>query len=188
MAELQPSKLVTRVRFPSPAPTGLKIKGLDGKGMTKNGIFLSVVAAILAVIYAAYFTDWFRAVSIPIVAQTRVGRPMNIGRPTDEPPASVVSFLFDRAHRLTRVQVVAADDLATNKAPTALWSLVSDSASVPTKAFLYGLPIEGMKPALPRSHPQPLLPGIEYVIQVQAGKLKGRTNFVALEAVRIGGK
>ena len=156
--------------------------------MTKNGIFLTVIAVVLLVIYGVYFSDWFRTVPIIIVPQARVGRVMNIGRPGDQPPASAVSFLFDRAYRLTCVKVLAAEDLATNKSPAVLWHLVSDPASNPIKAIFYGMPIKGMKLAQPSRRAQPLVPGVNYIIQVEAGKkMKGQTNFVALEAIRIGG-
>lgn len=52
----------------------------------------------------------------------------------------------------------------------------------------YGLPIKGMKPAKPHTRAQTLLPGVNYVIQVQAGKISGQTNFHTSEAVLFGGR
>jgi hypothetical protein len=73
--------------------------------------------------------------------------------------------------------VIAAEDLATNKHPTVLWHLVSDSNSVPVKSIVYGYPIKGMRPAVARMQPEPLSPEVEYVLQIEAGSIKAQTNF-----------
>ena len=50
--------------------------------------------------------------------------------------------------------------------------------------IVYGAPkIPGMHSALPRAKPQPLEAGVQYTLLVQAGKLKGETNFVAKEFI-----
>lgn len=151
--------------------------------MTKNGIVLTVVFAVLAVLYVCYFTDLFRKETIQIIPQIRPGRPSAIPHP-GQPAVSPVSFAFDGKYCLTSVKVVAADDFATNKYANPLWHLISDSNSVPTKAIVYGLPIKGMKPAIPKAHPDPLLPGISYIMFVEAGKLRAQTNFHTLEAIQ----
>src|SRR5437764_13514857 len=148
--------------------------------MTKNGIALTVVFVILAVVYVRFFTDWFAKETIQIIPQLRPGRPSSIPHP-GAPPVSPVSFAFDGKYRLTSVKVVAADDFATNKYANPLWYLISDSNSVPTKAIVYGLPIKGMKPAVPKAHPDPLQPGIPYIMMVEAGKIKEQTNLNTLE-------
>jgi hypothetical protein len=156
--------------------------------MTKNGIALSVVAVILALAYIRYFTDWFSKETIQIIPQIRPGRASNIPRPPGAPPVSPVSFAFDGKYRLTSVKVVAAEDYATNKYANPLWYLISDSNSVPTKAIVYGFPIKGMKPATPRARPEPLQPGVPYIMMVEAGKVRAQTNFHTLEAVQPGGQ
>jgi len=152
--------------------------------MSKNGIVLLTVAVILGVIYAFYFTDWFYKGSIEIIPQVRPTRPSGIPRDPNTAPVYPVSFLLQGKFALTSVKVVSAEDLATNKYPTALWYMISDTNSVPTKSFLYGERIRGMKPAIPRARPEPLQPNITYTLVVEAGKLKGQTNFFTRELVQ----
>ena len=152
--------------------------------MTRNGIALTVVLVVLAGIYISFFTDWFSHETIQIIPQIRPGSPSSIPRPPDTPAVSKVSFAFDGKYRLTCVKVFAADEYATNKHPTPLWHLISDSNSVPTKAIVYGFPIKGMKPAVARARPEPLEPGVTYLMMVEAGKIKAQTNFHTIEAVQ----
>jgi|SRR5437588_7747553 len=152
--------------------------------MTKNGIALTFVLVILTAVYICYFTDWFSKESIQIIPQIRPGRPSAIARPDGSRAVSPVSFAFDGKYRLTSIKVVAADDYATNKYANPLWHLISDSNSVPTKALLYGQVIKGMKPAVPKARPDPLQPGISYIMMVEAGKIRAQTNFHTVEALQ----
>ena len=138
---------------------------------------------LLAACYARFFTDWFVKETIQIIPTIRPGRPSAIPRDPDQAPVHPVSFAFDGKYKLTSVKVVSTDDLATNKYPSALWHLVSDSNSIPTKSVVYGFPLKGMKPAVPRAHPEPLLAGIEYTLLVEAGKIRAQTNFHTTKAV-----
>ncbi len=153
--------------------------------MPKNTIFLSVVAVVLAALYAVYFTDWFRRETIQIIPTIRPGRPSAIPREPGTAPVYPVSFAFDGKYRLTSIKVVVAEDLKTNKYPTALWHMISvtEKGSFPTKSILYGLPIRDMKPAVPRGRPEPLQPEVPYMLLVEAGKAKGQTNFFTRELV-----
>src|SRR5688572_30571125 len=47
------------------------------------------------------------------------------------PPMYDVSFSFNKRYPLTSLKVVAAQDIATNKYPLALWHLVPQSKPVP---------------------------------------------------------
>jgi hypothetical protein len=58
-----------------------------------------------------------------------------------------------------------------------LWHVVSDSNSVPTKSIDYGRTPKGMRPAAARAQPEPLLPDVSYVLMLEAGSIKARTNF-----------
>ena len=151
--------------------------------MSRNGYVLLAIAALLGAAYVYFFTDLFSKETIQIIPQIRPGRPSNVSRSGDIPPVYPVSFSFDGKYQLTLVKVMAADDLKTNKYASPLWHLVSDSNSAPTKAIVYGYPIKGMKPAIERTRPEPLQPNIPYVLFVQAGKIKGQTNFFTKEVV-----
>jgi len=153
--------------------------------MTKNGIVLSAIALLLAVIYIYFFTDWFNKETIQIIPQIRPGQKQAaIPRGGDSSTVYPVSFSFDGKYKLTSVKVVSAEEFATNKYANPLWYMISDSNSLPTKNIVYGYPIKGMKPAIPRARPEPLQPDIAYVLLVEAGKINGRTNFHTREVVQ----
>ncbi len=146
--------------------------------MTKNGIVLSIIAVILGTVYVCYFTDWFRAETIQIIPTIRPARPgARAQRAPDAEEVYPVSFTFNGNYKLTSVKVVSATDMSTNNYPAPLWHLVSDSNSVPIKSIVYGFPIKGMKPAVPRARPEPLSPDVDYVLLLEAGNVKARTNF-----------
>ena len=151
--------------------------------MTKNGIVLSIIAVILAAVYVANFTDWFRKDAIQIIPTVRPGSASAIPRDPDDVPVHRVSFALDGKYKLTCVKVLVASELATNKYATPLWHLVSDSNSIPTKSVVYGYPIKGMKPAVPRARPDPLLANVEYTLVLEAGKTRSQTNFHTTPAV-----
>lgn len=153
--------------------------------MTKNGIVLSIIAVILAAVYVAYFTDWFGKDGIQIIPTVRPGSASAIPRDPDEAPVHRVSFALDGKYKLTTVKVLVAVELATNKYATPLWHLVSDSNSVPTKSIVYGYPIKGMKPSVPRARPEPLLANVEYTLVLEAGKTHSQTNFHTTPAVAL---
>jgi len=145
--------------------------------MSKNGIVLTVIAVILAACYVCFFTDWFKKETIQIIPTIRPSRSLTAPKNPDEAPVYPVAFAFDGSYRLTSVKVVAATDMQTNKYPTPLWHLISDSNSLPTKSIVYGYPIKGMKPAVPRARPEPLAADVDYVLLVEAGKIRAQTNF-----------
>ena len=151
--------------------------------MTRNGYVLLAIAALLGAAYLCLFTDLFNKETIQIIPQIRPGRASNVSGSGDKPPVCPVSFSFNGKYQLTSVKVVPADDLATNKYANPVWHIISDSNSVATKAVVYGYPVKGMKPAIARTRPEPLLPNIPYVVMVEAGKIKGRTNFFTKEVV-----
>ncbi|MBI5386875.1 MAG: hypothetical protein HZA90_19555 [Verrucomicrobia bacterium] len=148
--------------------------------MRKNTIVLITVLLLLAGCYGYFFTDWFQSPTIQILAQVRPSR--NV-RPTPGMPTTYpVSFAFDRKLRLTEIRVVNLDDEKTNKYPHAYWHLISDSNSMPTKAIVYGQPLRGLKPKVPRARPEPLEPDVKYRLYVSAGKNKGQIDFKTIEA------
>ena len=151
-------------------------------GMTKSTIVLLVVLALLGAIYMFYFTDWFVKETIQIIPTIRPTR--TIVRSRVDAPVYPVSFAFNGKYRLTRVAVVVAEDYRTNRFPTPLWELISDSESRPVSFIEYGGRVpQGLKPAIPRAKPQPLQPDVEYLLIIEAGKTKGLTNFHTREVI-----
>ena len=142
-----------------------------------------MIAVILAGCYLYFFTDLFHKPGIQIIPTVRPGRPSSIPRDPDQDPVHPVSFTLDGKYRLTSVKVVATEELKTNKYAAPLWNLITDSNSIPTKAIVYGFPIKGMKPAVPRARPEPLLAGVEYTLLIEAGKVHSATNFHTTRAI-----
>lgn len=144
--------------------------------MSTKTVVLITIALLLGAAYVYWFTDWFQSPTIQILALTR---PTNRGgRPVQPNQVLPVSFAFSRKYRLTELRVVAVEDEKTNKRPHALWHLISDSNSVPTKAIIYGDPIRGMKPKIPRAKPEVLQPEVLYRLHVRAeSKHEGQIDF-----------
>ena len=51
--------------------------------------------------------------------------------------------------------------------------------------MVYGLPIKGMKAAVPRARPETLQPDMTYLVIIEAGLIKGQTNFHTREFVAV---
>lgn len=151
--------------------------------MTKNGVFLTIILALLGAAYVTYFTDWFRAKSIRIIPMIRPDRASRIPR-GDDIQVYPVAFKLDHEYRLTEVKVVLASELSTNAFAAPLWHMVADSQSAPVDSIVYGSLIKGMKPKVSRAKPMPLDPYVAYVLMVQAGSITGQTNFYTKTAIK----
>ena len=93
-----------------------------------------------------------------------------------------VVFALDGEYQLTQVRVIEVTPSVPGKAPKIVWQLDSTSNSVPTKALLYGRIPKGMKLKDDRSKAEKLEPGIQYRLEVRAGRYKGSTTFKAKES------
>jgi hypothetical protein len=151
--------------------------------MTKNTVFLSIVAVALGAVYIVFFTDLFAKKTIQIIPSVRPGRESSIPRMPGSAPVCPVLFGFDGKYRFTSIKVINTEEVKTNKYAQPLWHLIADSNSIPANNFMYGSKIPGMKPAIPQSRPQPLDPQVTYTLFVEAGKIKAQTNFVTKEMV-----
>ena len=133
--------------------------------MNKQTIFLIGVAMVLATLYIANFTDWLTPKKIQIVWRI-------------SPASGALAFYLDKEYPLTSVEVVSTEEARTNKYPHALWHIVADGAPAVTATFNYGVEIPGMKPAVSTAVPEPLQPGTDYSVVVEAGSsLKGQKSF-----------
>jgi len=142
--------------------------------MTKKNSFLIVILLVMASVYVACFTQWFRPKTIHISHTIRPGRFNN--RP-GEAAAPLLAFGLGGDYELTEIKVVPLAALQANPLAQPVWHLVSDSKSAPVKFFIYGQGIRGMKPEVPGVRPQPLQPNVTYRLLVQAGSLKGQHDF-----------
>src|ERR1035438_1404241 len=129
--------------------------------MTKKNVLLILFALTLAVVYAVWFTDWFRPVTVKIFHTSRNLRP-NFRRNAGGGALQSLIFGVNRPLRFTELKVVPLAGFETNKDILPVWHLVSDSNSVPVKTFFYGQWIGGMRPALKGVRPEPLDTNITY--------------------------
>ncbi len=132
-----------------------------------------VFAAVLAVIYVIYFTDWFKPKTIQIFHTSR-----NL-RQRQQRGGALPSLIFgvSRQVRITEIEVVPLARWETNKNVLPLWHLQSDSNSVPIKSFFYGQFIGGLHPAIKGTHPELPETNVVYRIFITAGKVKGEHDF-----------
>jgi len=87
-------------------------------------------------------------------------------------------FEFNRRLKLTSVKVFALNDFETNRFPHPIWHLLSDSNSPPTKGFLYGTIVPGMRSDKLAMGSDSLDLGVEYRLLIEAGSVKAQHDFV----------
>jgi hypothetical protein len=147
--------------------------------MTRKQWMFVALAVLLSGLSLYLNRDWFARDSIQISHRSMPPRPGFWGRRRpDDGAVNPVLFLFNRHVKLTSVKVVSVSDLETNKYPHAIWHLQSDSNSVPIQEFFYGLPIRGMRPAVTGIAAEPLQPGVNYRMLIEAGSQKAEHDFV----------
>jgi hypothetical protein len=155
--------------------------------MTKKHLVLILVVLVGLIAYVHYFTDWFTPGTIQIIHTLRPPMPQKRSRPRsgdDSANVNVVSFALNGKFKLTELKVVLAADMATNKYPHAIWHLVSESNSVPLKAFIYGMDIKGMHSKITGIRPEALEAGVGYHLSLSAGELKGEYDFKTSERAK----
>ena len=141
--------------------------------MTKKSWILVFCALVLVVVYVCFFTDWFKPTIIQI---SHTARPLPSRSPRSATTVAV-AFGLDRDYRLTEIKVVPLAEWQTNHSVLPLWHLVSDPKSAPTKFFIYGQNIDGMKPAMPGAQPKSLETDVVYRLFLSAGSANGQHDF-----------
>jgi hypothetical protein len=146
--------------------------------MTRKLLTLIAVAVLLGGASIYFNTDWFAPDDIHIIHRSRPARGGFLRRRADATATTdPVMFGLDRRLKLKAVKVVPVYELETNKYPHALWSLISDSNSVPVKTFYYGIPIQGMRPEYKGKLPEPLQPQVKYRLFIEADGKKAEHDF-----------
>lgn len=147
--------------------------------MAKKQWLLLAVFVLLAVIYVCAFTSWGRRPGMQISHAANARQKGKIG-PRVRAGAvdtAIVTFNLDRPYRLTEIKVVRLAEWQTNQSALPLWHLISDSNSVPTKRFSYGVAIGGTKPVVGSAWPQPLETNVTYRLFLTAGAISGQHDF-----------
>jgi hypothetical protein len=144
---------------------------------TKNWMLLAVTI-LLGGLSLYLNKDWFARDRIQLMHRSRPARGAFRRPRSDNPLIDPLSFWFDRKVKLTSLKVIPVCEIETNKYPQPIWSLVSDSNSLPIKEFTYGMQIQGMRPVFKGTHADPLEPGVKYRLLVEAGNQKIQHDFV----------
>jgi hypothetical protein len=151
--------------------------------MTRKHWILLTAALVLGGLSLYLNQDWFAHDGIQIYHRSKAPRSGLFRR--KKPPALSgesatvpVIFGFDHRLKLTSVKVFPVSDIATNKYPHPVWDLISDSNSIPTKDFIYGGAIRGMRPAVKGATADQLEPDVNYRLCIEAGPLKAEHEFV----------
>ena len=119
-----------------------------------------------------YNGDWFHRHPIQITHRFHA-----FGGRFDAGGVAPLMFEFSARLKLTSVKVVALGDTLTNSTVHTLWHMVSDSNSVPTRGFLYGMDIPGMRPSFGGVIAEPLDPTQRYRLLIEAGSIKAQHDF-----------
>ncbi len=145
--------------------------------MTKQPLTAIVLAISLGGILLYLNRDWFAKDPIQIYHRVQLGRSFAGRYRADSSPGTPVFFGFNRKLKLTLIKIVPLGETQTNQFAQPLWEMISDSNSLPTKGFVYGLPVPGMRPYLKGAAAKPLVPGVPYRLLVQARSLKAQHDF-----------
>jgi len=132
--------------------------------------------ALLVVIGSLFIylnRDWFQR--RPIQISHRLYRFAGRFGGSDIP--TPVMFEFDRRLKLTSIKIVSLADSRTNKHPHPLWHMISSSNSVPTKGFVYGMDVPGMRSAVNGATADPLDPRQTYRLLLEVGSVKAQHDF-----------
>ena len=152
--------------------------------MTKKQWMLIALAVGLGGLSLYLNRDWFTKENIHIYHRSRPARAALVRRKRIDSTASAINpivFGFDRRLKLTCLKVIPMSAIETNKYPHPIWHLISESNSVAIKDFSYGIPIQGMHPAVKDAVPDPLEPGVAYRLEIEAGPIKGEHDFTPTE-------
>jgi len=135
----------------------------------KNFILIGLVLA-MAIGYVVFFTDLFAPKIIQI---SHTNRPLP-GRGGQT--VARLMFSLGQDYELTDIKVVPLAEWQTDKSTQPLWHLTSDGSDFINR-FTYGENIPGMDPYVEGMRPQPLKPGVKYLLLVTAGKARGQHEF-----------
>ncbi len=141
--------------------------------MTKKQCLLLALAVLGLGLVLYVNRDWFSKPPIQITHRFHAFADSFARDPGTVP----VLFEFNRRLKLTSVSVVNLAAFQTNRQTLPLWQLKSDSSSAPTKGFLYGMAIPGMRPVRQGSVAEAPEVGVQYRLLVEARSLKAHYDF-----------
>jgi len=114
---------------------------------TKNWMIFAVIV-LLGGLSLYLNKDWFARDHIQLMHRSRPARGAFRRPRSDNPLIDPLSFWFDRKVKLTALKVIPVCEIETNKYPQPIWSLVSDSNSLPIKNSRMECKFQGCRPFL----------------------------------------
>ena len=144
--------------------------------MTQKNLFFLTLAAVLATIYAVYFTDWFAPKTFKIFHTSRNLRPVRSGMARNGILPSLI-FGVNRPLNITEIKAVSLAAWQSNQHALPIWHLVTESNSVPVKSFFYGQSISGLHPAIKGTHSELPETNVVYRLFITAGKYSAHNDF-----------
>jgi hypothetical protein len=146
--------------------------------MTKKSIFILALTLLLGGFSLYLNRDWFASEELSVSHRSLPPRDRLLRGAAAKGPANPVLFMTNRKLQLTSVKVVPVSEISTNPYAHPLWELTSESNSIPVKQFLYGAGLRGMKPAVKGAGADPLVPGVNYRLLIEAGSARVQHDFI----------
>jgi hypothetical protein len=143
--------------------------------MSKKPTLYLTLLALLTGGFLYANRDWFQRRPIQITHRFYA-----FGGRFDRGGVAPIMFEFNRKLKLTSIKVVPVPEGATNttsKSAPPLWYVISDSGSVPTRGFLYGMEVPGMHAASKGANAAPLGLNEKYRLLIEAGSVKAEHDF-----------
>lgn len=139
--------------------------------MMRKKTFLVTLLVALGAAYAYRFTDWIVPTQIQVDVTTRPGR-----RATTPGEVLTPVFMLDRDCPVTSIQVVAVSNVPPEVMGKVAWHVTRPPGSAPLRGFLFNDALPGSKL---EAKAKPLVPGGLYRVEVKAGRMLGRRDFMA---------
>ena len=141
--------------------------------MNKKNFILVGLVLVLAVVYAVYFTEWFRPKTIHISYTNRPARNVRVFRagragrgagppnPARQPPSCFSAW--ETTTNSPKSRSSRSPRCKPTNSPNPIWHLVADPSSDSIESFCFtAKKSTGMDPAVAGARAEPLQPGVTY--------------------------
>lgn len=133
---------------------------------------------VLAGVCAYVYRDAFQPPEILVTHRVVTGPPIRgLSRTNQDLKITQLAFALDRKCKLTEIKVIPVPGSESNSNSLPVWHVISDSNSIPVKAFAYGDHIRGLRPLVRKQRAMPLESNVTYRLIVRAGRELGQHDF-----------
>jgi hypothetical protein len=142
--------------------------------MTKKNWLLVIFLIALAAVYVIWFTDWFKPKTFHVSHTIRQMHFRRRGAINTEP---ALIFGVEPPQEVTEIKIVSLADFEKDPETLPIWHLISDSNSPPTRDFVYGQRVRGLRPSIAGAEAGELQTNMVYRIFIKAGRARGQQDF-----------